>query len=147
MESSKLREARGLLHTRGKRMTGQRVVILQIIQESNRHLDAEELYRLARKRNPRINLATVYRTLTLLKESGLITPTYLSQNDRHGHFEPRPEAEHYHFTCILCGAVTEFETPLVAQLERQVQAKLGVELTRTTLCVEGYCSNCRERPD
>ena len=62
-EDTKLRQARGLLHTRGKRMTGQRVVILQIIQESNRHLDAEELYRLARTRNPRINLATVYRTL------------------------------------------------------------------------------------
>ncbi|MGB8648187.1 MAG: Fur family transcriptional regulator [Anaerolineae bacterium] len=132
-----------MLHTQGRRMTGQRVVILQIIQESNRHLDAEELYHLARKRNPRINLATVYRTLALLKESRLITPTYLSQDDRHGHFESRPEAEHYHFTCTRCGAVLEFESPLVAQLERQVERDLGVELMRITLCVEGYCGECK----
>ncbi len=144
-EDTKLREARGLLHTRGKRMTGQRVVILQVIQESNRHLDAEELYQLARKRNPRINLATVYRTLAILKESGLVTQTYLTGEDHHQHFESKPEAEHYHFTCVKCGAVSEFETPLVSQIERQVARDLDVQLTRTSLCVEGYCAKCRDR--
>ncbi len=143
VEDIKLREARGLLHTQGKRMTGQRVVILQVIQESNRHLDAEELYQLARKRNPRINLATVYRTLALLEESGLITPSYLTHEDHRKHFETKPDAEHYHFTCVKCGEVMEFESPLVAQIERQVERRLGVELTRTSLCVEGYCSKCQ----
>jgi Fur family transcriptional regulator, ferric uptake regulator len=71
--------AQGLLRARGKRITSQRALLLQLIQESGAHLDAEELYRRAQRRDPRINLTTVYRTLNLLKESGLIERSYSLQ--------------------------------------------------------------------
>ena len=67
-----LRETQGLLRAKGKRITGQRALLLRMIQENKGHLGADELYRLARRRDPRLNLATVYRTLNLLKEANLI---------------------------------------------------------------------------
>ncbi len=139
------REAQGLLRAKGKRITGQRALLLELIEESQVHLDAKELYRRARRRDPGINLATVYRTLNLLKESGLVEPHYLTHDQRYEQFESKPATEHYHFTCVQCGAVIEFESPLVEQLRREVKAQFGVEFTHGTLYFEGYCAACARR--
>lgn len=143
-EAGELHRARRVLRTLGKRMTGQRVILLKIMRESRTHLDAEELYQLARKRIPHINRATVYRNMATLMESGLVETSYLGQMHPHGHFELVPEAEHYHFRCVQCGAVTEFESTLVRKLKLQVARKLGAILTNTTLSIEGLCSSCRD---
>ncbi len=140
-----MREAHGLLRARGKRITSQRALLLQIIQESAGHLDAEGLYRRAKGRDPRINLTTVYRTLNLLKESGLIEPSYLTHDHHREQFEPKPDAEHYHFTCVQCAKVIEFESPLIEQLRREVRRKFGVEFTHGCLCFEGYCADCAKK--
>lgn len=142
-EAIQLGQARRVLRTMGKRMTGQRVILLKIMRESQTHLDAEELYQLARKRVPRINRATVYRNLAALKESGLVETSYLGQMHPRGHFELVPEAEHYHFRCVRCGTVTEFESALVHKLKLQVAHKLGAILSNTTLSFEGICASCR----
>jgi Fur family transcriptional regulator, ferric uptake regulator len=136
------REAQGLLRARGKRITEQRTLLLKIIADSKVHLDAEELYRRARRRDPKINLATVYRTLNLLKESGLVVPYYLTHAHRREQFESKPSVEHYHFTCIRCGKVIEFESPLIERLRAQVKSEFGVEFTHGSLCFEGYCADC-----
>ena len=140
--ATRQREAQGLLRAKGKRITGQRALLLQIIEESQVHLDARELYRIARRRDPDINLATVYRTLNLLKASGIIEPYYLTHDHRREQFESKPATEHCHFTCIQCGAVIEFESQLVERLRREVQARFGVELEHRSLCFEGYCAAC-----
>ena len=137
--------AKDLLRAHGKRITSQRALLLQIIEESTEHLDAEALYRRAKRREPRINLTTVYRTLNLLKESGLIEPSYLTHDHHREQFEPKPDAEHYHFTCIQCGKVIEFESPLIEQLRREVRRKFGVEFTHGCLCFEGYCAECANK--
>ncbi len=140
-----LPEAKGLLRARGKRITGQRALLLQIIEESEGHLEAGELYRRARRRAPDINLATVYRTLNLLEESGLVEPSFLPHAHRPTRFESKPAEEHYHFTCIECGQVIEFESPLVEQLRTEVKKRFGVEFTRGYLSFEGYCAQCKEK--
>jgi len=140
-----LPEAHGLLRSQGKRITGPRALLLQLIQASAGHLDAEELYRRAKKQDARLNLATVYRTLNLLKSAGLIEPSYLTHDHRHEHYESKPTAEHYHFTCVRCGRVIEFESPRVEQLRREVKEKLDVEFTHGCLCFEGYCATCRRK--
>jgi Fur family transcriptional regulator, ferric uptake regulator len=137
--------AQGLLRAQGKRITGQRSLLLQIIEESQVHLDAEELYRRARRRDPRINLATVYRTVNLLKASGLVVPHYLTHDHRREQFESRPSVEHYHFTCIRCGKVIEFESPLIEQLRAELKSEFGVEFTHDCLCFEGYCADCARK--
>lgn len=140
-----MRQAHGLLRARGKRITSQRALLLHIIQESADHLDAEELYRRAKRRDPRINLTTVYRTLNLLKEFRLIEPSYLTHDHHREQFEAKSEVEHYHFTCIQCGKVIEFESPLIEQLRREVRGKFGVEFTHGCLCFEGYCAECAKK--
>ncbi len=135
-------EARRLLRTRGKRITAQRALLLQIVQESTSHLDADKLYRRAKKLDPRINLTTVYRTLNLLKEFDLVEHRFLTHDHRSEQFETKPTVEHYHFTCVRCKSVIEFESPLVGQLRAQVKNKFGVEFTHACLCFEGYCAKC-----
>jgi Fur family transcriptional regulator, ferric uptake regulator len=135
--------AQGLLRAMGKRITEQRLLLLEILQESKGHLDVEELYSRAKRRDPHINLATVYRTRNLLKESGLLEPTFLTQDSRREQFESKPEVEHYHFACLRCGKVIEFESPLVKQLEQEAKRLFAIEITRGRFVLEGYCKDCR----
>ena len=143
--SEALREAQGSLRAQGKRITGQRALLLQIIQDSEGHLDADELYHRARRLDPHINLATVYRTLNLLKESNLIEQRYLARDHHREQFESKATPEHYHFTCRACRKVIEFESPLIEQLRRDVKEKFGVEFTHGCMCFEGYCADCTEK--
>lgn len=133
------------LHTQGKRLTAQRALLLRLIEESDEHLDAQELYRRARAFEPNLNLATVYRTLNLLKQLDLVQPHYAVHQHHRQRFESKPDREHYHFTCLGCGRVIEFASPFVNRLRTQVKQDYGVELTRACFCFEGYCADCAPR--
>lgn len=137
----------GLLRAQGRRITSQRALILALLADSPGHIDAAVLYRRARRRDPRINLATVYRTLKLLEDSGLVEPSYLAHGDRRRRFEARPASEHYHFLCSRCGQVIEFESPFVARLERQVERERGVRLEHAHVLLEGLCAECAAKED
>src|SRR3990172_6705094 len=91
------------LHTAGLRLTPQRTLILSILNETDEHLDAEGIYDLARSRLPGLNLATVYRTLAVLKHMGLIEQRYFARDHRREYYEAVGKREHYHFTCLGCG--------------------------------------------
>ncbi len=142
LDQAELHEVSDILRAQGKRVTAQRALLLQIVQDSEEHLDAEELYRRARRRDPRLNLATVYRTLNLFKDLDLIDQRYLARDHHRERFELKGVPEHYHFTCVQCGQVLEFESPLIQQLRREVKREFGVELMHSCLCLEGYCAAC-----
>jgi len=95
------------LRSSGKRITPERKLLLRII-ENHAHLDAEEIYRIAQKDRPQIGLATVYRTLTLLKEMDIVRASDLGDN--HEHYEVRSE-DHVHLVCSICGRVTDVPVP------------------------------------
>ncbi len=107
MHDAKTAEMVSLLRTSGRRVTRERELLLRIIGQ-NAHLDAEEIYRIAQRDRPQIGLATVYRTLTLLKELGLIRMLDFGEN--HGHFELVSE-DHVHLVCSACGRVTDIPVP------------------------------------
>lgn len=130
-----------MLKARGHRLTRQRQTVLDILLKSREHLDAEKLYDLARKQDRNISLATVYRSLTLLKEAGLVQEHRLG--DSHGHFETTPDAPHYHFTCMNCGHVIEFSAPQVMETVRDLCQLHAVEITQVHLHLSGYCAACR----
>ena len=130
------------LRATGKRLTPQRRLILQVLEESNGHLDADALYERVKARDPNVSLATVYRTLAVLREIGLVEEHRLGQD--HGHYEAVREEPHYHFTCLRCGKVIEFDTPLVAQVEQELCEQKGVRVTSTHLHVSGYCAQCKD---
>lgn len=133
--------AKGLLSSAGRRATSQRTLLLELIREAQQHLDAPELYRLAREKDSRISLSTVYRTLSMLKDMGLINELHFAEE--HHHYEVKPPAEHFHLVCLRCGRVIEFESPLTQQLKAELAARHDFEITSTAIDLGGYCSECR----
>src|SRR5579863_3908188 len=97
------------LRKRGVRLTRQRRILLDLIDQSGRHLDAESLYQLAKEKDPKLNRVTVYRTLKLLKMGGLVDELDLMhvEGDQH-YYESRAKQEHAHLVCLRCGKVEEF---------------------------------------
>ena len=111
---------------RGLRMTEQRRVIARVLSTAHDHPDAEELHRRAAAIDPNISLATVYRTVKLFEDSGII-----SRHDfREGRarYEQAPDAHHDHLINLRSGEVIEFQSEEIERLQREVARKLGYRL-------------------
>ena len=135
---------RSTLKQRGIRLTKQRQILLDIIDKSGAHLDAERLYQLAKERDPKLNRVTVYRTLKLLKEGGLVDELDLMHfaGDQH-YYETRMKQEHAHVICLKCGRVEEYFGEPLRMLKKQIQETLGFEILAARTEVGGYCSHCQ----
>jgi Fur family ferric uptake transcriptional regulator len=131
------------LRTGGYRLTRQRRLLLEVLEESQEHLDAESLYDRAKARDPNVSLATVYRTLGVLKEAGLVEEHRLGEE--HAHFEAVQEVPHYHFTCLRCGRVTEFDAPQVTHVVQELSGREGVHVAEVHLLLSGTCAECQRR--
>src|SRR5580704_6488605 len=132
------------LERRGVRLTRQRRLLLELIDHSGLHLDAESLYQMAKEKDAKLNRVTVYRTLKLLKESGLVDELDLAhfQGDQH-FYETRLKQEHAHIICLRCGRVEEFFGEELQQVRAQVQSQFGFEIVFARTEVGGYCSHCQ----
>src|SRR5215831_3911153 len=132
------------LRSRGVRLTRQRRLLLELIDNSGLHLDADSLCQMAKKSDPKLNRVTVYRTLKLLKEGGLIDELDLAhlQGEKH-YYETRLKQEHAHIICLRCGRVEEFFGEPLQSLRSQVSSQLGFEIVFARTEVGGYCSHCQ----
>ena len=132
------------LRARGVRLTRQRQLLLELIDESGAHLDAERLYQMAHARDPKLNRVTVYRTLKMLKEGGLVDELDLMHHagDQH-YYETRLKQEHAHVVCLRCGKVEELFGEPLARLRRQVEAHFGFQILVARTEIGGYCSHCQ----
>ena len=136
------------LASRGIRMTSQRRALVETIQSAERHLDAASLLEQARKRDPRINRATVYRTLELLKRLRLVDELDLMHLQGEKHFyEVKPEVDHVHLACFECGKVAEFTSPIFERLKTEIGRQKGFHIRTIRLEVGGRCSKCCERTE
>lgn len=132
------------LTARGIRMTRQRRTILGVIETANRHLDAAQILRKARKQEPDVDRVTIYRTLALLKRHGLIDELDLMHLQGEKHFyERKTPREHLHMTCLRCGRVTEFESRLFDNLKKQIETECRFHIVVARMEVGGYCAQCR----
>jgi Fur family ferric uptake transcriptional regulator len=111
---------------KGMRMTDQRRVIAQIIEAAIDHPDVEELYRRAAAQDPRISLSTVYRTLNLFEEAGLVTKHDFK--DGRARFEPIPDEHHDHLIDIRSGKVIEFRNEEIEAIQEVIAKRLGYRL-------------------
>jgi Fur family ferric uptake transcriptional regulator len=127
----------------GKRSTAPRRLILEVLKSESGHLDAEAVHDRVKARSPRVSLATVYRSLAVLKDMGLVARHSLGED--HGHFEAVGDDPHFHLTCAGCGAVVEFRAPEAVGTARKVCAANGFALADIHLSVSGYCRQCRIR--
>ncbi len=110
----------------GMRMTEQRRVIAGVLSDANDHPDVEEVYRRSSAIDAKISIATVYRTVRMFEEAGII--------DRHdfgdgrARYEPVPDEHHDHLIDVQTGKVIEFTNDKVEKLQREIAAELGYEL-------------------
>ncbi|MGJ5819674.1 Fur family transcriptional regulator [Paludibaculum fermentans] len=136
--------AKDSLKQRGIRLTRQRQLLLDLLDKSGQHLDAETLYQMAHQRDPKLNRVTVYRTLKLLKEGGLVDELDLMHHTGDQHFyETRTKQEHAHIICLRCGKVEEFFGDPLQRLRRQVEAHFGFQIIIARTEIGGYCSHCQ----
>jgi len=127
---------------RGHPVTTQRRLLLGLIRDAGRHIDAKELYRRASGKDESISLATVYRSLRLFKELGLVDDRWLGKV--RCYYEVKNLDEHQHLVCKGCGAVIEFESSLIRELVNKVQYEHSFNVTKAELYLEGYCKQCEK---
>src|SRR6202790_3295127 len=130
---------------RGLRMTRQRRVILQVMDDAERHLDVDQILERAQKIDSGVHLVTVYRTIDLLKKQGLIDELDLLhlRGDRH-YYETHGPRDHIHVACLGCGKVREFESRLYEQLKEQIARDFKMKVTVSRTEVGGYCEACMQ---
>ncbi len=115
-----------LCNEKGLRMTEQRRIIARVLSEAADHPDAEELYRRAAALDPHISIATVYRTVKLFEDAGILERHDF--RDGRSRYEELPESHHDHLIDIQTGKVVEFRNEEIEQLQRRVAEELGFEL-------------------
>lgn len=131
------------LIARGVRITAQRRLLVGIIQDASRHLDAADLLRVARKQDPDIDRATVYRTIALLKDSGLIDELDLMHIEGEKHYyEAKTSRDHCHMACFQCGAIMEYTSSTFEQLKAEMAKQSGFQIRVVRLEVGGLCKRC-----
>jgi len=111
---------------RGLRLTDQRRTIAQVLQDADDHPDVEELYARASAVDPRISLATVYRTVKLFEEAGILEKHDFG--DGRARYETADREHHDHLIDLQTGEVIEFVDPEIEELQDRIAAKLGYEL-------------------
>jgi Fur family ferric uptake transcriptional regulator len=133
ISKSTLMEA--LAHARGMRMTDQRRVIARVLAEAEDHPDVEELYRRASAIDQNISISTVYRTVKLFEDAGIIERHDF--RDGRSRYEQTPETHHDHLIDLRSGTVVEFQSDDIEALQREIARKLGYRLVDHRL--ELYC--------
>jgi Fur family ferric uptake transcriptional regulator len=127
------------LRARGYRLTPQRQLVLEAVGELG-HATPEEIVGAVRRTASGVNISTVYRTLELLEELGLVQHTHL------GHGAPTysvaTDDEHVHLVCRNCGAVDEVESSVVDDVVRRLSAERGFTMDVGHFAVFGRCSGC-----
>jgi len=128
------------------RLTPQRRLVLEIFLENKeRHLSAEEVYHFSREKEKDIGLATIYRTLELLVQMGLLRKMYFGDGRNRYELEKSDVNEHHHhhhLICLSCGDILEVEEDLLHQLEEIVEKKHHFFIENHNLQFYGCCSSC-----
>jgi Fe2+ or Zn2+ uptake regulation protein len=127
------------LRKRGLRATSQRLVMHRLLRERNRHLSAEELLDDASSRLPGISLPTVYSTLELFEDLGIVRRV----NDGGGRllWDTRGD-DHHHLVCRRCGRVEDIDTPLDLERARRSAKRFGFAPDHAEVVVSGLCADC-----
>ncbi|MEA2428281.1 MAG: Fur family transcriptional regulator, stress-responsive regulator [Thermoleophilaceae bacterium] len=131
-----------VLHRRGQRVTPQRLVIHRTLQELNRHVSAEEVLDAVAERLPNVSLPTVYSTLELLGELGLLRR--VGPAGGRMMFDPRLD-EHQHVVCSRCGRIEDLEAPVDAGPALAEAERAGWSNPAAGLLITGVCERCGAR--
>ena len=130
------------LRASGRRLTRQRQAIWDVLlADPDQHLSAEDVVDRVRAKLPLVNPSTVYRTLDLLVEEGLVLRTDLG-GDR-AYYEPAREHPHHHLVCERCGSVAHLHDEALGNLAKRIEKASGYTLGGREISFFGLCPNCR----
>jgi Fur family peroxide stress response transcriptional regulator len=131
------------LKTRGYRLTPQRLAVLKILAESTDHPSAEQIYARVRVDFPMTSLATVYKTVTLLKDVGEVLE--LGFSDDSNHYDAKNPQPHPHLICVQCRSITDPVMNVLGTLANEVATETGYEILNHRLDFFGICPQCQRR--
>lgn len=130
------------LQARGMRATPQRAIIFEAIEKLDGHITAEDIYEEVQKVNAYISLATVYRTLELLQEINLITPTNLGGSQTY--FALKGHGAHHHLVCLECNGIAEFSDDIFDSVRIRLEDEYGFQVRTDHMSLFGVCKGCRK---
>lgn len=130
------------LKSRGLRITKVRRQLVEYILDKNDHWSIQDLAESAMKDLPGVGIATIYRTVNLLVETGSLTRTIVDRGV--ARFEVTPQEHHDHLSCVLCGKIVEFENAQIEKLQEKIAEDFGFKLTDHRMELFGECKDCRK---
>jgi Fur family peroxide stress response transcriptional regulator len=129
------------LRENGMRLTPQRLAVLKTLIGNKEHLSADDIYDRVHMDYPMIGLATVYKTITMLKKMGEITE--LTFSNEGARFDGSGETPHPHFVCTLCNCIIDIEDDSLENLSANITEKTGYHITNYRLDFFGLCPKCQ----
>lgn len=134
-----------VLRDNGLKYTKQREVLLQTLYNNSEHFTPEQLYLYIKERYPELNLgiATVYRSLNLLEESGMVTSISFGAQGKK--FELANKPHHDHMICKHCGLIVEFEDQIIEKRQLTIAKEHNFKLTGHIMQLYGVCSECNKQ--
>ena len=130
-----------VLRGKGYRLTPQRMMVVEALHGADRHVSAEEIYAQVKAKYPYANISTVYRTLELLKELGLVTEIALG--DGCVRFHPAEKGHHHHLVCQKCGRIIDLPESALDSLEKILLDEHQFKADLKHMAVFGLCSKCQ----
>jgi Fur family transcriptional regulator, ferric uptake regulator len=133
------------LHDKGWRLTPQREVILQVFQNlpAGNHLSAEDLSNLLEAQGQPISLSTIYRTVKLMAQMGILRELELAEGHKHYELNQPYPHHHHHLICIKCSKTVEFKSDPVLKIGAKTAQKEGFHLLDCQLSIHAICPQCQ----
>ncbi|MDN5353966.1 MAG: Fur family transcriptional regulator, ferric uptake regulator [Candidatus Cloacimonadota bacterium] len=133
---------RDFLKTKGLKLTKPRRIILNAVFSTHEHFNVDALYDIIRKRHKNVSRATIYRTMPLMIEAGLIKQALRCQaKDHYEHIFGHKS--HLHFICDKCGKIVEKESKQVEKIIKDLAETEGFEIREFNVGAKGLCADCR----
>ncbi len=128
------------LRAAGYKITPPRLAVLQVIEQNGEHLNTSEILQRAQAIYPTVGRATVYRTLELLTQLGIVRPIHLGEG---GPTYIWAEGGHHHLVCSACGKVVDFQQCIADQMVQELTDRFGFAIESHLLEFYGLCGNCK----
>lgn len=141
------RDIKEILKQKGFKLTTQRRAVLDVIGENEgKHLSSEEIYQQVKNKYPEIGLATIYRTLQLLEQIGVLNKLNFDDGcNRYEFTDENHKHTHHHLICLQCEKVIEFQEDLLEELEKEILVRNNFLVSNHSVKFYGYCDECRKK--
>ena len=134
-----------ILRSRGYRLTLQRAIILDAVESIRGHISVDDVFQRVHPRFPQVNVSTIYRTMELLEETGLVGHTHFHDGATRWH--RAGEIPHQHLVCRRCGAESELDLVLTEPLVAEISERYGFAADLSHFAITGLCSDCLAREE